>query len=99
MNITNYIVEFLKQGNTVEIKGIGTFSPKTISTRFDEETKTYFPTVNTVEFSTVCLIICSQLKRYSIKRISVSVLFKFELFRKAFIDRQGFRAFKQLTFK
>lgn len=54
MNITNYIVEFLKQGNTVEIKGIGTFSPKTISTRFDEETKTYFPTVNTVEFSTVC---------------------------------------------
>ena len=54
MNITNYIVEFLKQGNIVEIKGIGTFSPKTISTRFDEETKTYFPTVNTVEFSTVC---------------------------------------------
>ena len=24
---------------------------------------------------------------------------KFALFRKAFIDRQGFRAFKQLTFK
>ena len=54
MNITNYIVEFLKQGNIVEIKGIGTLSPKTISTRFDDETKTYFPTVQTVEFSTIC---------------------------------------------
>ncbi|MBR3939421.1 MAG: SPOR domain-containing protein [Bacteroidales bacterium] len=54
MNITNYIVEFLKQGNIVEIKGIGTLSPKTISTRFDDETKTYFPTLQTVEFSTIC---------------------------------------------
>jgi len=54
MNITNYIVEFLKQGNIVEIKGIGTLSTKTISTRFDDETKTYFPTVQTVEFSTIC---------------------------------------------
>lgn len=54
MNITNYIVEFLKQGNIVEIKGIGTLSTKTISTCFDDETKTYFPTVQTVEFSTIC---------------------------------------------
>ena len=54
MNITNYIVEFLKQGNAVEIKGIGTFSPKIEFTHFDEETKEYFPAIQTVEFSTVC---------------------------------------------
>lgn len=54
MNITNYIVEFIKQGNAVEIKGIGTFTPITIPTHFDEETKTFFPSVKTVEFSTSC---------------------------------------------
>ena len=51
MNITNYIVEFLKQGNPVEIKGIGTFSSKTTPSYFDEETKKYFPSVRTVVFS------------------------------------------------
>lgn len=54
MNITNYIVEFIKQGNPVEIKGIGTITPKTIPTHFDEGTKTYYPSVTTVEFSTSC---------------------------------------------
>ncbi len=53
MNITNYIVEFLKQGKSVEIKGIGTFVPKTIPTRFDNETNTYYPSIKTVEFTTL----------------------------------------------
>ena len=52
MNITNYIVEFIKQGNVVEIKGIGTFTPVTIPTYFDEDVKAFFPSIKTVEFST-----------------------------------------------
>ena len=54
MNITNYIVEFIKQGNAVEIKGIGTFVPVTIPTYFDEDVKAFYPSIKTVEFSTSC---------------------------------------------
>ncbi len=54
MNITNYIIEFLKEGNIVEIKGIGSFVPKRIETQFDKTSSMYYPAVITVEFRQIC---------------------------------------------
>lgn len=50
MNITSYIVEFLKKGNDVEISGLGTLRVKSIAAQYQQETGTYTPAIRTIEF-------------------------------------------------
>ena len=54
MNITDYIVDAIKQGRTVELPGIGTFSTQTVAAHFDDATATFYPTRQQVDFSLVC---------------------------------------------
>lgn len=48
MNITDLIVEFIKQGNTVEFPGMGTLSSSNVSAHHDAATGTYHPSRRTV---------------------------------------------------
>ena len=50
MNITDYIVECLKKGMTVEIPGIGTWKSVNETAHFDEQTATFYPTRTVVNF-------------------------------------------------
>lgn len=51
MNITDLIVEFLKEGNTVEIPGIGTLSNITVDAHHDTQSGTYYPARRTIGYS------------------------------------------------
>ena len=48
MNITDLIVEFIKQGNVVEFPGMGTLSGNNVSAHHDAATGTYYPARRTV---------------------------------------------------
>ena len=51
MNISNFIVEILQSGKSVEIKGIGTFSPQTVEAHHDSEKGVFYPKRRSVVFS------------------------------------------------
>ena len=51
MNITGYIVDFLKKGNNVEISGIGTLQIKSIAAQYLTEANTFTPAIKTIEFT------------------------------------------------
>lgn len=51
MNITELLSEFLKQGKTVDIPGIGSFCSKQVPAHYDEATSTFFPSQQLVDFS------------------------------------------------
>ena len=48
MNITEYLVTYLKEGNSVEIPNVGTFIMKEVVAHYDEATSTFYPTRRTV---------------------------------------------------
>lgn len=48
MNITELIVDFVKEGNVVEFPGMGTLTCNSVSARHDAETGTFFPARRTV---------------------------------------------------
>ncbi len=48
MNITDLIVEFVKEGNVVEFPGMGTLTSSTVSAHHDVATGTYYPARRTV---------------------------------------------------
>ena len=48
MNITELIVEFVKQGNVVEFPGMGTLTGSNVSAHHDSATGTYYPARRTV---------------------------------------------------
>ena len=50
MNITDYIVECLQKGKTVEIPGIGTWKSVIDNAHFDEASATFYPTRTVVNF-------------------------------------------------
>ncbi|MBO4587995.1 MAG: hypothetical protein J5711_03730 [Bacteroidales bacterium] len=50
MNITDYIVECLQQGKTVEIPGVGTWKSIIENAHFDEASATFYPTQTVVNF-------------------------------------------------
>ena len=50
MNITDYIVECLQKGKTVEIPGVGTWKSVIENAHFDEESSTFYPTRTVVNF-------------------------------------------------
>lgn len=52
MNITDYIVECLQKGKTVEIPGVGTWKSVVENAHFDEASATFFPTQTVVNFDT-----------------------------------------------
>lgn len=52
MNITDLIVEFLNQGNTVELPGIGTLNNQRQSAHMDDATRTFHAERNAIQFST-----------------------------------------------
>ncbi len=51
MNITDYLVEYLKQGNFVEIPNIGVLASKTVDAHYDAASATFFPTCRTIELA------------------------------------------------
>ncbi len=51
MNITDFIVDFIKQGNVVELPGIGTLTGYNVSAHHDAATGTYYPTRRTVKLT------------------------------------------------
>ncbi|MCR4828804.1 MAG: hypothetical protein K5864_05005 [Bacteroidales bacterium] len=51
MNITNYLVDYLKLGNNVEIPQIGILAIKEIAAHYDIESATFYPTTYTLEMS------------------------------------------------
>lgn len=51
MNITELIVEFIQQGNVVEIPGIGTLASANVSAHHDAASGTYYPSRRTVALS------------------------------------------------
>ncbi len=51
MNITELIVDFIKQGNVVEFPGMGTLSSSNVSAYHDAATGTYYPARRTVSLS------------------------------------------------
>lgn len=51
MNIPELLSEFLKQGKTVDIPGIGSFCSKQVPAHYDEATSTFFPSQQLVDFS------------------------------------------------
>ena len=55
MNITDYIVECLQQGKTVEIPGIGVWSSVVEQAHFDEQSATFYPTRRITSFSDKCI--------------------------------------------
>ena len=48
MNITDLIVEFIKEGNVVEFPGMGTLTSSTVSAHHDAASGTYYPARRTV---------------------------------------------------
>src|SRR5574344_629383 len=50
MNITEQIAEFLHQGKTVVIPGIGSFSSKQVDAHYDAATQTFYPTQQRIVF-------------------------------------------------
>ncbi len=48
MNITDLIVDFIKEGNVVEFPGMGTLTSSTVSAHHDAATGTYYPARRTV---------------------------------------------------
>ena len=52
MNITDYLVEYLKTGKAVEIPQIGVLALKEEEAHFDSTTSTFFPTCTTIQMVT-----------------------------------------------
>ncbi len=52
MNITDLIVELLRQGKQVELPGMGTFGSEMQPPHYDKASGTYFPASRTLTFST-----------------------------------------------
>lgn len=51
MNITDYLVDYLKQGNNVEIPQIGMLAVKKVAAHYDVDSATFFPTTHTLEMT------------------------------------------------
>ncbi len=51
MNITELLSEYLKQGKTVDIPGIGSFCAQQVSAYYDADASTFFPTQQRISFS------------------------------------------------
>lgn len=51
MNITEQIAEFLKQGRTIDIPGVGSLIPKEVVAHLDKTTSVFYPTQQHVEFN------------------------------------------------
>ena len=54
MNITDLIVELLKEGRRVELPGIGTFDSEVQSPRHDPQTQIYYPSTRNILFKKEC---------------------------------------------
>ena len=54
MNITDLIVELLKEGRRVELPGIGTFDSEVQSPRHDPQTQIYYPATRNILFKKEC---------------------------------------------
>ena len=54
MNITDYIVESLKKGKTVEIAGIGQWTTREEAAHHDPQSHTFYPRRKVVEFTPQC---------------------------------------------
>lgn len=54
MNITDLIVELLKEGRHVELPGMGTFDSEVQSPRHDPQTQIYYPATRNILFKTEC---------------------------------------------
>lgn len=52
MNITEQIVELLKQGKAVEFPGIGCIASKQVAAHFDSDKSTFYPNQQQTQFST-----------------------------------------------
>ncbi len=50
MNITEYIVAYLRQGKTVELPGIGTFATKQVNAHYNSANDTFSPSHETLTF-------------------------------------------------
>lgn len=53
MNISEQIIELIKQGETVELNGIGTFESQRVLAHFDANDRTFYPTTMQMQFSTL----------------------------------------------
>lgn len=51
MNITDYLVEYLKQGHPVSIRNVGTLKTREVDAFFDQETSTFHPGSRVVELA------------------------------------------------
>ena len=51
MDITQFIVEFIKQGNVVELPGMGTLTSSNVAARHDEASGAFYPSRRTVVLS------------------------------------------------
>lgn len=51
MNITELLSEYLKQGKTVDIPGIGSFCAQQVSAYYDAASSTFYPTQQRISFS------------------------------------------------
>lgn len=49
MNITDYLVEYLKQGRPVELPGVGALVAKRVEAFYDAPTSTFYPTRTDIE--------------------------------------------------
>ena len=54
MNITDLIVELLKEGQRVELPGMGTFDSEVQSPRHDPQTQIYYPATRNILFKKEC---------------------------------------------
>lgn len=54
MNITDLIVELLKEGRRVELPGIGTFDSEVLAPRHDPQTQIYYPATRKIFLSREC---------------------------------------------
>lgn len=54
MNITDLIVELLKEGRRVELPGMGTFDSEVQSPRHDPQTQIYYPATRNILFKKEC---------------------------------------------
>lgn len=50
MNISELIYEYLKQGNAVDIPGVGSFAAHQVNAHYDADTTSYLPTQLRIEF-------------------------------------------------
>ena len=54
MNITDLIVELLKEGQRVELPGIGTFASEVQAPRHDPQSQIYYPSTRNILFKKEC---------------------------------------------